>query len=83
MPGGIIPGGKFMPGGIMPGGIMPGGILTPCGGFGATGGALSGAGARRTLRRHVGQVCWRWNQRRKQAAWNMWLHGNFLAPEVR
>lgn len=33
---------------------------------------------RNTSMRHVGQVCWRWNQDLKQLAWKMWLHGNFL-----
>lgn len=31
--------------------------------------------------RQVGQVCWRWNQERRQEAWKMWPQGSFLAPE--
>lgn len=34
----------------------------------------------RTSLRHVGHVCCLWNQLRKQAAWKMWLQGNFLFP---
>jgi len=30
------------------------------------------------FKRHVGHVCWRWNQERKHAVWKIWLHGNFL-----
>lgn len=38
----------------------------------------AGTGVRRMLRRHVGQVCWRWNHDRRQIVWKMWPHGNFL-----
>lgn len=34
------------------------------------------------FRRQVGQVCWRWNQDRKQAVWNMWLQGSFLLADI-
>lgn len=38
-------------------------------------------GRRRMLRRQVGQVCWRWNQLRRQVAWKIWPHGRrFMVP---
>lgn len=42
---------------------------TPAAACGA--GVGSGAGARSTLRRHVGQVCCLWNHKRRHAAWKM------------
>lgn len=35
-------------------------------------------GVWRMLRRHVGHVCWRWNQERRHDVWKMWLQGNFF-----
>lgn len=35
-----------------------------------------------TLRRHVGQVCCRWNHDRRHDVWNIWLHGSFFEAVV-
>ena len=45
-------------------------------------GAWLEPGVRRTSKRQVGHVCCLWNHDRKHVAWKMWLHGNFLAPEI-
>ena len=45
-------------------------------------GVWVGLGMRRTSSRHVGHVCWRWNQERRQLVWKMWLHGSFLQDVV-
>lgn len=82
LPSGALPSGA-LPSGTLPSGTLPRGTLTSGtfpGGMPSGACGVSGAGARSTLSRQVGQVCCRWNHNRRHAAWNMWLQGSFFAP---